>query len=216
MNSFQHPTFRTGPRDADAYDTMRHDPEHPTVRASYASLATAIAGQWNGLTFGGAFRFVASTDDPYARSADMLADVDRATLHVFTDGGASLPIDHPMMAAPTAWGCVGAEAIGFRTMNDVFRGVHDVMGHYAAHRAGLPASFGPVGEYNAWVEHFKTLPAAAYLALWCETRGQNAWTNFYDDHAELPIADRPYVEQRAGIPSLPLMSWQTIVRPMSR
>lgn len=217
MNSLEHPTFRTGPRDAEAYDTMRHDPTNPYVLASYNALATAVVGQWNGLRAMG-FHFLASTDDPYTCSRDALADISRnGVLKVYADGGQSLPHDHPMQASPVAFGADLNTALeGFVTMNDVFRGVHDVMGHYAAHRAGLVATFGPVGEYNAWVEHFKTMPAAAYLALWCETRGQNAWTNFHADHAEIPLADRPYVDQRAGIPSLPGITTAAITRPMDR
>ena len=214
MTATTHPTFTTGPLHAEAYDAMTHDPEHPTVRASYAALSTAIAGQWNGLRHAG-FEFEASSNDPYASSWAMLEDACAGGIRVFTDGGASLPSDHPMQAAPTVWGCIGAEAIGFRTMNDVFRGVHDVMGHAAARREGLIASFGPVGEYNAWVQHARSMPSMAYLALWCETRGQNAWTNFHANHAELPLAERPYVDQRAGIPSLPLVPTPLIVIPGS-
>lgn len=219
----QHPTFRTGPRDARAYSAMEHDPENPEVWASYRALIIAIVGQWNGLLAAG-FRFEASADDPYSSSNAMLRDAaqavesnpygDDVTLRVFTDGGASLPGDHPMQSSPSAFGALpNTAAIGFRTMNDVFRGVHDVMGHYAAHRAGEIASFGPVGEYNAWRQHFRTLPPEAYLALWCETRGQNAYTNFYGNHAELPIAERPYVDQRAGVPYLPLVTLSSIIMP---
>lgn len=210
----QHPTFRTGPRDARAYSAMEHDPENPEVWASYRALSIAIVGQWNGLLAAG-FEFVASADDPYDSSDAMLRDAERnRRIAVFTDGGASLPGDHPMQSSPIAYGALpDTAAIGFRTMNDVFRGVHDVMGHYAAHRAGEIASFGPVGEYNAWRQHFRSLPPEAYLALWCETRGQNAYTNFYGNHAELPIAERPYVDQRAGVPYLPLVTLSSIVMP---
>lgn len=212
-----HPTFVTGRLHAEAYDTMTHDPQLPEVRESYDSLATAIVGQWNGLRAMGT-RFIASLDDPYACSDDMLADVDRATLTVYADRGASLPHDHPMRLSPIAFGAdVETAQEGFITLNDVFRAVHDVMGHWrASRRFGEVASFGPVGEYNAWRSHWETLPAAAYLALWCETRGQNAWTNFHADHAELPIAERPYVDQRAGIPQLPLVGLNQIVNPRRR
>lgn len=197
----QHPTFLSGPRHAEIYAAMEHDPFDPRVRKSYAALTDAIVGQWNGLLAAG-FEFVASADDPYDSSDAMLRDAERnRRIAVFTDGGASLPSDHPMRKLAVLRGAPTSHDMGFRTLNDVFRGVHDVMGHYAAHRAGKVASFGPVGEYNAWQQHRHTLPATAHMALWCETRGQNAYTNFWGDHASLPIADRPYVDQRAGVPS---------------
>ena len=217
-----HPTFVTGRLHADAYDTMAHTPTVPEVRESYESLATAIVGQWNGLRAAG-FRFETTVSagevlDPYENSDQMLADADDGILNVFADRGASLPADHPMQASPVAFGAdVETAAEGFVTLNDVFRAVHDVMGHWrASRRFGETASFGPVGEYNAWRSHWETLPAKAYLALWCETRGQNAWTNFYADHAELPIKDRPYVDQRAGVPGLPLVSLHRIITPRRR
>lgn len=214
-----HPTERTGKLHADAYAAMAHEPENPRVKRSYDALGAVIAAQWNGLRAAG-FAFYARPSDPYTSSASMLEDCDPedytgapGSLRVFCDGGATLPFDHPMQAAPTAYGALEAESLGFRTLNDVFRGVHDVMGHYAAHRAGEVASFGPIGEYNAWVAHWRTLPSEAYLALWCETRGQNAYTNFYGNHAELPIAERPYVDQRAGIPRLPGVALSRFIVP---
>lgn len=212
----QHPTFVTGARDAEAYADMAHDPNHPEVRRSYESLATAIVGQWMGLRAMG-FAFRASKDDPYANSREVFDAIDRATLSVYADRGQSLPFDHPMRMSPIAFGAdVNTAAEGFVTLNDVFRGVHDVMGHWRAWKAGECASFGPIGEYNAWRSHWETLPAQAYLALWCETRGQNAWTNFHANHAELPLKDRPYVDQRAGIPGLPLVGLNQIITPRRR
>lgn len=212
----QHPTFLTGALHALAYDTMQHDPNQPEVRRSYESLATAIVGQWMGLRAMG-FAFVAKRDDPYRSSSEAFHDVDRATLRVYADRGQSLPYDHPMRMSPIAFGAdIATAQEGFVTLNDVFRGVHDVMGHWRAWKAGECASFGPVGEYNAWRSHWETLPAEAYLALWCETRGQNAWTNFHANHADLPLKDRPYVDQRAGIPQLPLVDRGHIVNPRRR
>jgi hypothetical protein len=39
---------------------------------------------------------------------------------------------------------------------------------------------------------------AALVALWCETRGQSAWTNRHADHAALPLKERPFATQKAG------------------
>lgn len=194
-----HPSVHTGARDARAYEAMAHTPNDPAVRKSYQLLRTAIMGQWNGLLAAG-FEFEASMVDPYDCSERALLDIERGTLRVFVDAGATLPGDHPMRKLTVIFAGRAAQERGFHTINDVFRGVHDVMGHYAAHKAGEVASFGPIGEFNAWQAHRKTLPFGAHLALWCETRGQNAWTNFYGEHAELPIAERPYAVQKCGIP----------------
>lgn len=208
-----HPTFRSGPAHAEAYANMAHHPARREVRESYVALSTAIVGQWMGLRTAG-FQFEASTEDPYDSSGAMFGAANDGGITVFADCGASLPFDHPMRLSPVAFGAdIGTVNEGFVTLNDVFRGVHDIMGHWRAWKAGKCASFGPVGEYNAWRSHWETLPAEAHLALWCETRGQNAWTNFYGDHAELPISERPYVDQRAGVPELPLWSLLRIITP---
>lgn len=91
--------------------------------------------------------------------------------------------------------------------NDVFRAVHDTIAHSEGHQ------FGPYGEKRAWWAHRSSLPRDAHLALWCETRAQNCWTNAgphmttTDDtgqprlrqHHEnnwLPMTQRPYAEQK--------------------
>lgn len=188
----EHDSITTGRAHAFAYDAMAHIPKHPVVRDSYAALAVAIVGQWNGLVTAG-FAFTASKDDPYANSAEMLSDAVVRRLRVYADGGATLPIGHPMAANPAKFGAIPVE--GFSALNDIFRAVHDVMGH-----AAIGAGFGPKGEYDAWRAHYETLPRDARLALWCETRGQNAWTNFHANHAELPMSQRPYASQKCGIP----------------
>ena len=192
MTKNTHPTFSTGRAHAFAYEAMAHIPEHPYVKRSYESLAVAIVGQWNGLLTAG-FTFTASKGDPYANSAEMLSDAVVRRLRVFTDGGATLPTGHPMAARTASYGAIPVE--GFTVLNDMFRAVHDIMGHAAS-----GSGFGPVGEYTAWQTHYATLPHESRLALWCETRGQNAWTNFYADHQNMPIAQRPYAVQKCGIP----------------
>ena len=100
-----HATFTTGRAHAFAYDAMAHIPNHPAVRKSYDSLAVAIVGQWNGLLTAG-FAFIASQDDPYANSADMLSDAVVRRLRVYADGGETLPDGHPISVDPRKFGAI--------------------------------------------------------------------------------------------------------------
>lgn len=173
---------------ASIYDGMQHAPDHAFVLASYAAFKRTVMKQWQELIDGG-ITFIASLDDPYQNSAEMFDDVvTRMRLRVYADNSVTLPDDHPMSER------VNAGVDGFFTMNDVFRGVHDIMGHVVS-----GGSFGPNGEKLAWEAHRNTFPAIAHNALWCETRGQNSWTNFAHDHSLLPAPDRPYGDQKVGV-----------------
>lgn len=173
---------------AAVYDALIHDPNHAFVIASYASFKRTIMRQWNELCNGG-MTFIPSLDDPYRNSQEMFEEVEQyGRLRVYADNGASLPDDHPMKEL------VPGNIKGFAVYNDVFRAVHDIMGHVVS-----GGSFGPRGEEKAWQAHRATLPPIAHNALWCETRGQNVWTNFAHNHAMLPLAERPFGEQKVGL-----------------
>src|SRR5581483_7315622 len=92
--------------------------------------------------------------------------------------------------------------------NDIFRAVHDLVGH-----AATGFQFGPVGEENAFRFHATVHGAAALPALAAETRLQNCWVNFaadlHDAHSRLirrgkpryfPLSARPYAAQKAFSP----------------
>ena len=102
-----------------------------------------------------------TASDPYKTSGDLFAAIDGGSYQVFTGGE-----PHPLLD----------------TLK--FRAVHDYIAHY------LPRnSFGPKGEFAAWLAHRATLPAAAHMALAIETRGQSA---FYFTRGQ-------YAPQKAGI-----------------
>ena len=151
------------------------------TRDSYRVFKDVIWEQYVTLTR--IIRFRATNGEPYANSQEMLNDVwDNQTLIVrrsFGRGYQDIPEDHPM-----------AELRLGLPFNDYFRAVHDVLGHAATF-----SGFGPKGEKTAWLNHRATMPPEALNALWCETRGQNAWTNFYGNHASLPLKDRPFAPQ---------------------
>lgn len=167
-----------------AYDEMPHIPTHNDVVGSYGQLERAIRVQYNLLLMSGLdIRWHDGKHD-YADSAAMFADLERGRLWTYRTQPGQLADDHPMQAR-YAHGLI---------LNDIFRAVHDVYGHYWGGRN----SFGPKGEELAWLAHRSTMVRGAHLALWCETRGQNTWTN-RDEHKHLPLTERPYATQKAGI-----------------
>lgn len=106
---------------------------------------------------------VIETDDPspYASSDAMFTDLARGRIVVSTANS-----EHPLWTVRE---------------NVAFRLAHDVLGHWAAHRAGILADFSFEGEYNAFVWHSRTLydaPPRTYGprdALFTEVVGQAAY-----------------------------------------
>jgi len=159
---------------AEIFEETPDQSKKPWVKEAYKQLLREVNAQ---------FRMMPIHTQPYGEqdpnpypggSAQMMEDV-FGNNHLWVyDGGA----DH---------------AIFTREENWRFRAIHD----YYAHAAyGL--SFGPNGEENAWVEHAKMFSPLARAAMTTETRGQNSWVNF-GPYSDLPVADRPYAEQKAII-----------------
>lgn len=196
---------------AKAYAAAVHDPKSPAVRRSYRALQRHIQAQYVDFVEAG-YTFEPwhseSSEQPYADSAGMLKDL-RDNKHLFyfrtevsdsTEG--ALPTGHPMARTISVPDGQGTS----RTMplNDAFRAVHDAI----AHGDGL--MFGPEGEKRAWWTHRTCLPKEARMALFCETRGQNTWTNAgphmrngdsvlkLGQPGWLPQPIRPYAEQKAA------------------
>jgi hypothetical protein len=182
-----------GKHHAQLYKDIQH---HPTdVKDSYSSLIQALIQQWHALEHIG-YSF-SMGGDAYVSSLDMFNHVKSEHRLIILDTrrtSDNMPDDHPMLTpVPVTAQDVDTHSECSLTANDVFRGVHDLLGHY------LPRNqFGPTGEYNAWLSHMASLPEDSWPALFCETRGQNAWTNYADDHQNMPARDRPFPEQKAG------------------
>lgn len=184
---------------AQVYQHGEHEPQHPRIRRSYGTFISHITEQYDELTAAG-YSFEPWTSDsgqPYANSAEMLADLrDRRHLWFYrtetsqhTDG--ALPLDHPMARSVTVHDTNGH--VQHMVANDVFRAVHDAIAHSEGHQ------FGPAGERAAWWAHRSSLPRQAHLALWNETRGQNAWTNA-GPHMQVTTADGSKRVLRRGEP----------------
>lgn len=204
-------------RIADAYEAMRHDPYHPDVVRSMASLKGQLEEQYEHALRHG-YRFTPWTHEgqPYANSNEMMDDVlgNRHLYFFKTDSGFGSSefdaSDNPLLTeSPFVVG-------GHRLLhNDVLRAVHDLYGH-AAHGH----QFGPIGEDRAWHAHLQMFHPDALPSLTTETRGQNSWVNF-GPHLRRPDGSlpakgdpdflhpsvRPFADQKTGI--LPAFALQS-------
>lgn len=171
---------------AEAYDRLQHTPHDESVANSYATFKREILAQYAHLTKAGIHIEPWTTEgQPYKNSAEMREDAaTRKHLYFFRTGKDQIPHDHPLAEV---------SPIGGLLYNDLFRAVHDYFGH-TMH----PHEFGPKGELHAWHEHGKMFSDEARKALTTETHGQNSWVNF-GPHSHLPVTERPYAEQKAGI-----------------
>lgn len=172
---------------AEHYQTMESE---MTVELwkSYYSLGDILTAQYDALREIG-IEFVFVSGEPHNSSRTMFAEIAQRRLTVrksLGDDYTDIPIPHPMAQSVLT-------IDGVMLLNDVFRAVHDVLGHYA-----IRASIGQDGEALAWLHHRSLLPKSTHQALWCETRGQNTWTNFWDNHQSLPNRERPFAVQKFG------------------
>jgi len=185
-------------RISDHYEALKHDPNHPAIKASYDALKKETANQFNFLKSKG-YKFTpigSNHEGPGSQielnpETSQFSHVNRElrnnkSAHIFVGG--DLPSDHPLVA-PTG-------DKDFPTYNDMFRAVHDVFGH-----AHIGVDFGSHGEDYAYHSHAKMFSPEALPALANETRGQN--TNFHHGkNAEYNRANPDkaiFPDQKAGI-----------------
>jgi hypothetical protein len=165
---------------ADAYDHMKDDPANPEVKKSYDALVKETLAQWNVIKQTGLqVEWVKpGQKDPYALSPRLAAmDVSEnnhwwgfpTDLGYGSGVGKSNTGETNPMLRPTG------EVIGGRpvVVNDVFRIVHDMMGHLKEGNG-----FRAEGEENAWRSHAAMYSDTARPAMTSETRGQNSWVNY--------------------------------------
>jgi hypothetical protein len=141
----------------------------------YVALCRELLAQFDVLR---AFVDVQFTEsDPYANSASMFVDLQHyRTLRVFA-GGEPIPAYHMLSSIALPSG---------HTYNHVFRAVHDGLAHYPGRY-----SFGPIGEYRAFLAHARLLSPDAIRALATETLGQNAYYNVHKAYAPQKFALLP-------------------------
>lgn len=182
-----------------AYETLKHSPDDPQVKAAYDALKRETLLQFATMVkHGMKVEPWTKPGQPYANSKEMRKDVEE-NKHLWyfpTEGGfggeESKEKAHPLLE----------KVPGTDTpYNDLFRAVHDYYAH-AMHGH----QFGPKGELRAWHEHAQMFSPLARRALTTETHGQNSWVNFGPHEPErLPVTERPYAEQKAAL--LPLEVW---------
>lgn len=125
-----------------------------------------------------------SEGQPYSCSREMFGDLDRGHFFFFKtentkDEKGSNSVNKPML-----------KKYDGLYLNDIFRIVHDIMGHYA-----FGNNFSQQGEINAWLIHRSMMDKKGWAALWTETRGQNACF-YYGKYKDIEIKKRPFPVQR--------------------
>jgi len=155
--------------------------------------------------------------DPYtpnkAGHNQMINDMENGRLKVLaTDigfGDDTTDIRNPMLAESKYTDVNGRVMLE----NDVFRAVHDTFGH------GMRGNtFGPIGEYNAWLAHKEMYSRDAQRVMTTETLGQNTFTNYgphmrdaegnlipKGDPRYVGPADRPFAPQKVAVVPEPLI-----------
>lgn len=173
-----------------AYQSAQHIPNARNVQEAYTALKRELWLQFRQVEHAVDVKF--SEVNPYATSGELFAAVNSGHLAVYTL--ADLPVGHPMLErAPNG-----------ETFNSVFRAVHD-----GAIHAQYRLSFGLQGETRAFREHYRLLSPLAGHAIVTETLAQTAVFRF-GPHADLPVADRPFPEQKATL--LPVETFQLFTR----
>ena len=149
--------------------------------------------------------------DPYtpnrAGHQEMIADMENGRLKVLATeagfGDEATSKLNPMLAESKYTDVNGRVMLE----NDVFRAVHDTFGH------GMRGNtFGPIGEYNAWLAHKEMYSADARRVMTTETLGQNTFTNYGPhmrdangnllgkaDAGYIKPADRPFASQKVAL-----------------
>lgn len=192
-------------RIADEYDREKDDPTDPKVKASYEALAKETLAQWDAIKQTGLkVEWVKpGQKDPYALSPRLAAmDVSMnnhwwgfpTTLGYGSEPGKSNDdtSTNPMLR-PTGEIIDGRPVV----VNDVFRIVHDMMGHLKEGNG-----FRGEGEENAWRSHSAMYSDLARPAMTNETRGQNSWVNYGPHGATNRTADAEhtvFAPQKIGL-----------------
>jgi hypothetical protein len=121
-----------------------------TAVPAFDAFRAEVRSQWDVLQSLGLTMTVQDVD-PYAGPAELFADVDRGRIAVMSTASTG---GHPYLS---------------NADNDLFRAVHDVLGHTATRRG-----FDRHGEEAAFRAHAACFSPLARRALAVETRGQNA------------------------------------------
>lgn len=159
---------------ADMFAEMKHDPSNPETKAAYDKLISEVSEQFDKFQNAGINIKKIKGENPYKNSSDLLDDIHKNnTIQYFpTEQGFgssdSMLVNNPMLNKSGKY-VDGEELLN----NDVFRVVHDLVGHGQNNN-----SFGPMGEEIAYQAHKGSLSPLAQKALTTETRAQNSFVNY--------------------------------------
>jgi len=174
---------------ADWYQSTEVDYNDPKMLAAYRQFGRETLDQYNYLREKG-YEMIpwAGEGQPYADSADMIEDL-RTNKRLFYYKTINPQEQNSFGSNPQAFQealrknplledagveVLDSEGNPYRqTYNDLFRGVHDILGHGAE---GF--QFGPRGEENAYRSHAVMFSPLARQAMATETRSQNSWVNY--------------------------------------
>lgn len=200
---------------ADAYEQMKHQPNHPEVQKAYGALINETKNQFKDIMNSGLkiSRIQPGQENPYKNSKELHHDI-KHNNHLWyfpTEQGfgsdGSDKSDHPMMSK-TGLKHGKDELLA----NDLFRIVHDINGHHKGGESG----FGAKGEHQAYNTHKKMYSPLAQKALATETLGQNSWVNFgpHGEHNRANPEQTKYAEQKAGLlpDSIIQGNWHTPIK----
>ena len=179
---------------------MKHDPQNPEVKRSYDAMIEETLGQYESLINRGIEPYFINDVDPYKNSPyEALIDLEQnRRLGIFptrSGFGSDVnfdPKDNPLLGE-SGYNIGGQPALN----NDIFRFVHDAMGHG---KGGV--GFRAMGEENAYQSHAGMYSPLARRALASETRGQNSFLN-YGPNAEAnrtaSVEDTIFADQKTGL-----------------
>jgi len=174
---------------ADWYETAEVNYDDPKMLAAYRQFGKETLDQYKYLVDQG-YEMIpwAGKGQPYADSADMIEDLrNNKRLYYYktvnpeeaNSFGSNPEAFREAMRKNPLLEDTGIEVLDSegnpykQTYNDLFRGVHDILGHGAE---GF--QFGPQGEENAYRSHAVMFSPLARQAMATEPRAQNSWVNF--------------------------------------
>lgn len=148
------------------YSSAVHEPENP----AWKSFVTDTFVQYHRLVRAG-WKFFLVDEIPYESSSAMFEDCKLRVLKVYTGG--KLVWDNPIAQLTTAKFAYRGQFVP-ATVNELFRTVHDVYGHWG--NGSLPVPFETLdGEVSAYLRHKREYSPESMPALYSETIGQLAF-----------------------------------------
>ena len=156
---------------ANAYDDMENNPSDPEVKKAYDAFIKETIKQAEDIQ-DNRIEFVEATTSDYDNVGQLSKDLESHNYILYrpSDDDYKGVENHPMFKYSNIYNTDGKRM----RVNDVFRVVHDINGHYKSGNAPFTAK----GEQQAFLEHKSMYSPEAIKALFTETQGQGMWVNF--------------------------------------